>query len=636
MPTQRDRSNYISLNPFLPPPFCCCSISAHLLSQADPGEPVAADTTAVPEIPAPEGVPAAADGDGDGADPAAAEAEAEAENEPEAAPPPASPPSPASPPATGADPAVPRTRAPADGGGSAAVVHATPGTPGMRTVVLQKGGSLGIAFKSSPKGEKVAVVQPGSPAKAAGAMINDIIMEVNGESMSGKSHEEVVAALTQPGTQVTISFLQDVTELFPETAGTDAPMDATLAQAADFVAATPKRAELPVKGRKDSNGGASIFGILKKNIGKNLTKISMPVAMNEPLSALQRMCEELENSHLLDQAAACSDPAQRLLYVSAYAVASYAASFYRGGRKPFNPLLGETFEYVCTERKFRYVAEQVSHHPPVCASFASSAQWEVAQQAGVDTKFRPTKLKLVPSGGTRLKLVGHAEVYEWNKVVTCIEDVFNSKRWVDHYGTMNIDVSTGYQAVVKFQEASMFKKSKLRDVTGGIYAPRDDPTSAAKRMPKLTFVGKWNTELVCPELGNRVIFKAPVIAASRIADQFGFSEFCCDLNAEPEEGGGARAALPVSDTRFRPDQRMYELDDENADEKKLELESKQRERRVAHEGAKTCWSPLHFAPKEATPGAPPNAKAAPPQWDYKGTYWARKAAKVFDGVPKLW
>ena len=34
-----------------------------------------------------------------------------------------------------------------------------------------------------------------------------------------------------------------------------------------------------------------------------MSKISMPVTLNEPLSALQRLCEELEYSELLDEAA---------------------------------------------------------------------------------------------------------------------------------------------------------------------------------------------------------------------------------------------------------------------------------------------------------------------------------------------
>jgi hypothetical protein len=34
--------------------------------------------------------------------------------------------------------------------------------------------------------------------------------------------------------------------------------------------------------------------------------------------------------------------------------------------KPFNPLLGETFEFV-NPGHYKYIAEQVSHHPPITA-----------------------------------------------------------------------------------------------------------------------------------------------------------------------------------------------------------------------------------------------------------------------------
>ena len=50
---------------------------------------------------------------------------------------------------------------------------------------------------------------------------------------------------------------------------------------------------------------------LCKNIGKDLSKISMPVTLNEPLSALQRLCEELEYSELLDKAAAADSQVDR-------------------------------------------------------------------------------------------------------------------------------------------------------------------------------------------------------------------------------------------------------------------------------------------------------------------------------------
>ncbi len=38
----------------------------------------------------------------------------------------------------------------------------------------------------------------------------------------------------------------------------------------------------------------------------------MPIALNEPLNLLQRLCEELEYCELLDQAAKTEDPVKRL------------------------------------------------------------------------------------------------------------------------------------------------------------------------------------------------------------------------------------------------------------------------------------------------------------------------------------
>ena len=41
----------------------------------------------------------------------------------------------------------------------------------------------------------------------------------------------------------------------------------------------------------------------------------MPVSLNEPLSALQRLCEEVQYSDLLDQAAHLDDPCDRMVGV---------------------------------------------------------------------------------------------------------------------------------------------------------------------------------------------------------------------------------------------------------------------------------------------------------------------------------
>lgn len=120
------------------------------------------------------------------------------------------------------------------------------------------------------------------------------------------------------------------------------------------------------------SGDFSLWSLLYKNIGKDLSKISMPVTINEPMNVLQRLCEELEYCELLDVAATQADPCQRMLLIAAFVVSGYSSSYYRAGHKPFNPLLGETYECVREDRGFKFVSEQVSHHPPISACYAES------------------------------------------------------------------------------------------------------------------------------------------------------------------------------------------------------------------------------------------------------------------------
>lgn len=72
-----------------------------------------------------------------------------------------------------------------------------------------------------------------------------------------------------------------------------------------------RRAALPAPGTDNSHIG--IMTILYNNIGKDLSRVSMPVALNEPVSLLQRLSEELEYSDLLDIANHIDDPYERMV-----------------------------------------------------------------------------------------------------------------------------------------------------------------------------------------------------------------------------------------------------------------------------------------------------------------------------------
>ena len=82
---------------------------------------------------------------------------------------------------------------------------------------------------------------------------------------------------------------------------------------------------------------------------------------NEPLSFLQRINEDLIYHSVLEQAYKAKDPWDQICYVAAFASSSYASTVYRTG-KPFNPLLGETYE--CDRRSemgWRSFCEQVEY-----------------------------------------------------------------------------------------------------------------------------------------------------------------------------------------------------------------------------------------------------------------------------------
>lgn len=84
------------------------------------------------------------------------------------------------------------------------------------------------------------------------------------------------------------------------------------------------------------------------------------VNINEPVSMLQRMMEHVYYADLLTQASQAPTTLEELPYLAAFVLSAYPHTIYRMA-KPFNPLLGETYE--CDRRAecgWRSFMEQVS------------------------------------------------------------------------------------------------------------------------------------------------------------------------------------------------------------------------------------------------------------------------------------
>jgi oxysterol-binding protein 1 len=83
----------------------------------------------------------------------------------------------------------------------------------------------------------------------------------------------------------------------------------------------------------------------------------------------------------------------------------------RNTTKPFNPLLGETFELVTPN--FKFIAEQVSHHPPITAfECQGNSGYKVWSNNRAKTKFTGKSLNLIPIYKVYVELLPFNEKYE--------------------------------------------------------------------------------------------------------------------------------------------------------------------------------------------------------------------------------
>jgi len=140
-----------------------------------------------------------------------------------------------------------------------------------------------------------------------------------------------------------------------------------------------------------------MWATLKNMIGADVMSVfSVPVFIMEPMSTLQKMAEILQYQHLLDEAADEDDADVRLALVTAYAVSVYSTM--ERTKKPFNPILGETYELRLSDNKSTAIYEQVSHHPPIGAGHAETAKWTYDITSAVKTKFMGNWVDVYPIG----------------------------------------------------------------------------------------------------------------------------------------------------------------------------------------------------------------------------------------------
>uniref|UniRef100_UPI00398EF8EB oxysterol-binding protein-related protein 3 n=1 Tax=Pristiophorus japonicus TaxID=55135 RepID=UPI00398EF8EB len=381
---------------------------------------------------------------------------------------------------------------------------------------------------------------------------------------------------------------------------------------------TRRRSCLPAPGPNNSN--ISLWNILRNNIGKDLSKVSMPVQLNEPVNTLQRLCEELEYSDLLDKASQTDDPFERMVFVAAFAVSAYASSYYRAGSKPFNPVLGETYECVRKEQGFMFIAEQVSHHPPISACHAESRNFAFWQDVRWKNKFWGKSMEIVPVGTIHVTLPTYGDHYEWNKVTSCIHNILSGQRWIEHYGEILIKNTNSSicQCKLTFVKAKYWN-SNVNEVEGTIM---DQNGKVVNRL-----FGRWHEGVYSGTPPSATCIWRPNAMPKDFEQYYGLTKFSLGLN---ELEADEKSYLPYTDTRFRPDQRYLEEGNlEAAESQKERIEQLQRERRKILEENNMTYQPRFFRQSQ---------EDGKESWVSTETYWELRKDPGFEKLdnPILW
>ncbi|PGH10940.1 hypothetical protein AJ79_05186 [Helicocarpus griseus UAMH5409] len=368
----------------------------------------------------------------------------------------------------------------------------------------------------------------------------------------------------------------------------------------------------------------SLISFLRKNVGKDLSTISMPVSANEPMSLLQRAAEHLEYSQLLDKAASATDGLERLIYVTAFALSPLSNSRIkeRAIRKPFNPMLGETFELVREDRGFRFIAEKVSHRPVQLAYQADSKDWSFAQSPKPTQKFWGKSAEIITDGKARLTLHSNGEHFSWSTATSFLRNIIAGEKYVEPVGEMCVlNETTGQKTITTFKAGGMFSGRSEEVVVKAF-------DTHGEELP-LGLQGTWTTSLQLTEHGsetNKTIWAAGPLV-DKPAKNYGFTSFAVSLN---ETTAIEKGKIPATDSRLRPDQQALEVGDlDRAEELKAQLEERQRERRKEMEMRGETWKPRWFAKVDGDAGEDETV------WKLRGGkegYWEERGRGEWNGV----
>uniref|UniRef100_A0A3Q3JE41 Oxysterol-binding protein n=1 Tax=Monopterus albus TaxID=43700 RepID=A0A3Q3JE41_MONAL len=244
-----------------------------------------------------------------------------------------------------------------------------------------------------------------------------------------------------------------------------------------------------------SEENKSLIWTLLKQVrpGMDLSKVVLPTFILEPRSFLDKLSDYYYHADFLSEAAIEENAYSRMKKV----VKWYISGFYKkpkGLKKPYNPIIGETFRCLWLHQKANsktfYIAEQVSHHPPVSAFYVSNRKDGFCLSGSIlaKSKFYGNSLSAILDGEARLTFLNRGEDYVMNMPYAHCKGIL--------YGTMTLELGgqitiacekTGYNAHLEFKLKPFLGSSdSVNEISGKIKLGKE---------VLATLEGHWDSEI---------------------------------------------------------------------------------------------------------------------------------------------
>lgn len=269
-------------------------------------------------------------------------------------------------------------------------------------------------------------------------------------------------------------------------------------------------------------GQKSVFSHLLSQvyIGMDLTKVTLPTFILEKRSLLEMYADFFAHPELFVSIVDRGGAKERMVEV----VRWYLSAFHAGrkgavAKKPYNPILGEIFRCYwrigdkagapvpdgpvpwATSNDLCFIAEQVSHHPPVSAFYAEHVSKGICCCAHIWTKskFLGMSIGVHNVGQGTIWFLRHDEEYVVNFPSGYGRSIFTVP-WIELGGTVDIKCEkTGYSCTIEFHTKPLIG-GKKHQLTAEIFPPND-------KRPFLTVSGEWNGVMTARNIhGTEVTF----------------------------------------------------------------------------------------------------------------------------------